>query len=85
VYDDGARTWIDFPANVAAMDLPPLFVVTAEGAELVNYRVQGTRYMVDRVFDAAELRVGVRSPSVVRIERGPAPVRRERRVGGRRS
>ena len=84
VFDDGRRTWIEFPADVAAADMPPLFVITPEGAELANYRVDGRRMMVDRVFDTAELRLGVRAPITVRIERGPArPSARPRRVGGR--
>jgi len=70
VFDDGRRTWIELSPDVVAADMPPLFVITPEGAELVNYRVQGTRYMVDRVFDVAELRLGTRKPIVVRIERG---------------
>ncbi|MBY0563710.1 MAG: TrbG/VirB9 family P-type conjugative transfer protein [Hyphomonadaceae bacterium] len=41
VFDDGRRTWIEMPETVASSDLPPLFVITGEGAELVNYRVQG--------------------------------------------
>ena len=69
VFDDGFRTWIEFPADIAASDMPPLFVRTAEGAELVNYRVQGHRYVVDQVFDLAELRLGLAEPTVVRIER----------------
>jgi len=69
VFDDGFRTWIEFPADIAASDMPPLFVRTGEGAELVNYRVQGARYIVDRVFDVAELRLGRADPVVVRIER----------------
>lgn len=69
VFDDGRRTWIEMPADVEASDMPPLFVITGEGAELVNYRVQGRRYMVDRIFDAAELRLGARSPVIVRIDR----------------
>lgn len=75
VFDDGRKTWIEFAPNVVAADLPPLFVVTGEGAELVNYRTQagpsGPRYMVDRVFDVGELRLGTRSPTIVRIERNP--------------
>jgi type IV secretion system protein VirB9 len=75
VYDDGRRTWIEFSPDVVASDLPPLFVVTADGAELVNYRVQagapGQRYMLDRVFDVAELRLGTRAQTIVRIERHP--------------
>jgi type IV secretion system protein VirB9 len=69
VFDDGFRTWIEFPADIAATDMPPLFVRTGEGVELVNYRVQGSRYVVDRVFDLAELRLGRADPVVVRIER----------------
>ena len=69
VYDDGRRTWLEFPESVGSADMPPLFVITPEGAELVNYRVQGRRYMVDRIFDVAELRFGTRAPIVVRIER----------------
>lgn len=79
VRDNGSRTIIEFAPNVTASDMPPLFVLTGEGAELVNYRVDGTRYIVDRVFDRAELRLGVRAPVVVRIERGshhPTPRRR---------
>lgn len=69
VFDDGRRTWIEFAEATQASELPPLFVITGEGAELVNYRIDGRRYMVDRVFDRAELRLGVRAPQVVRIER----------------
>lgn len=69
VFDDGRRTWIEFPAGVAAGDMPPLFVITGEGAEITNYRVQGQRYVVDRLFDRAELRLGARSPQIVRIDR----------------
>lgn len=82
VFDDGRRTWVEFAPGVVASDLPPLFVVTGEGAELTNYRVlqgpSGQRYMVDRVFDVAELRFGTRNPIVVRLERNPAvPTRRD--------
>lgn len=69
VFDDGRRTWIEFPAATVSADLPPLFIITAEGAELTNYRIDGRRYMIDRVFDVAELRLGTRAPIVVRIER----------------
>jgi P-type conjugative transfer protein TrbG len=71
VFDDGHQTWVEFGPGVAASDMPPLFVITPDGAELVNYRVQGQRYMVDRIFDIAELRLGTRAPIVVRIERNP--------------
>jgi len=69
VFDDGRRTWIEFPPGVIAGDMPPLFIITGEGAEIANYRVQGQRMLVDRLFDRAELRLGARSPVIVRIDR----------------
>lgn len=72
VFDDGRQTFIEFPANVAQGDLPPLFVIGADGksAELVNYRVQGQHMVVDRLFQAAELRIGdAHTAQRVRIEK----------------
>ncbi|HRE44644.1 MAG TPA: TrbG/VirB9 family P-type conjugative transfer protein [Terricaulis sp.] len=83
VFDDGQRTWIEFSAATAASELPPLFVITGEGAELVNYRIDGRRYVVDRVFDRAELRLGVRAPQIVRIERSGLVAAGQRTPRGR--
>ena len=45
-------------------------VIGAEGgAELVNYRVQGNHMIVDRLFAAAELRLGGDPQETVRIVR----------------
>jgi type IV secretion system protein VirB9 len=71
-YDDGRRVFVDFPASVAQGELPPLFVLSEGGdrAELVNYRVSGRRIVVDRLFGAAELRLGAgRRQHRVRIVR----------------
>jgi type IV secretion system protein VirB9 len=69
-FDDGRQTFVEFPASIAVGDAPPLFVVGPTGeAELVNYRVRGRYYVVDRIFDAAELRLGTRKQQVVRIAR----------------
>ena len=60
-FDDGVRVFIEFPESVAQGELPPLFVISAKGeAELVNYRVVGRYMIVDRLFGAAELRLGGR-------------------------
>ena len=72
VFDDGRQTFIEFPADVAQGDLPPLFVIGADGksAELVNYRVEGQHMVVDRLFLTAELRIGDRQTAQrVRIEK----------------
>ena len=69
-FDDGHRVYIQFPANIGQGELPPLFVIGAEGgAQLVNYRVRSPYLIVDRLFGAAELRLGGKQAQVVRIER----------------
>ena len=70
VFDDGRQVFIQMPASVATTDMPPLFVLGETGkAELVNYRVRGNYYVVDRLFRAAELRLGQKDQTVVRISR----------------
>jgi type IV secretion system protein VirB9 len=50
--------------------MPPLWVIgPAGGAELVNYRVQRNHMIVDRLFAAAELRLGGDPQQKVRIVR----------------
>lgn len=69
-FDDGRQTFIEFPASLAVGEAPPLFLVGAKGeAQLVNYRLRGRYYVVDRLFDAAELRLGTRHQDIVRISR----------------
>lgn len=69
-FDDGRQTFVEFPETLAVGDAPPLFLIGATGeAELVNYRVRGRYYVVDRIFDVAELRFGTKKQQVVRIER----------------
>lgn len=70
VFDDGAQVFIAFPADIARGAMPPLFVLGEAGrAELVNYRVRKNHMIVDRLFEAAELRLGAKKQQVVRIER----------------
>ncbi|WP_017930639.1 P-type conjugative transfer protein TrbG [Robiginitomaculum antarcticum] len=71
VFDDGKKVFIQFPKNMAVSEAPPLFVTDkkGKGSKLVNYRVRGEYYVVDRLFDAAELRLGEKNQTVVRIER----------------
>jgi type IV secretion system protein TrbG len=70
VFDDGRRVFIQMPDSVTTTDLPPLFVRGEGGkAELVNYRVRNNTYIVDQLFDAAELRLGTKPQTVVRITR----------------
>jgi type IV secretion system protein VirB9 len=69
-FDDGRRTYIEFPASITVGEAPPLFLVDGNDAlSLVNYRVHGRYYIVDRLFDAAELRLGAKKQAIVRITR----------------
>ena len=77
-FDDGRQVFIEFPAGISQGEMPPLFVSGASGeAELVNYRVQGRYMVVDRLFAAAELRLGDRRTAQrVRIVRTDGRERR---------
>jgi type IV secretion system protein VirB9 len=69
-FDDTHKVYIEFPARIDQGEAPPLFVVGQSGdAELVNYRVRGRYYIVDRLFAAAELRLGADPQQIVRIRR----------------
>lgn len=57
-FDDGQQVFVEMPERIRTMEAPPLFVIGDDGAELVNYRVQGKYYVVDRLFTKAELRLG---------------------------
>lgn len=67
-FDDGRQVFIQFPEGLRHGEAPPLFVIGTSGrAELVNYRVAGLYYVVDRLFARAELRMGERRQQVVTI------------------
>ncbi|HZV11034.1 MAG TPA: P-type conjugative transfer protein TrbG [Novosphingobium sp.] len=81
-FDDGRQTFIEFPASIAVGEAPPLFVIGEVGdAQLVNYRMVGRFYVVDRLFAAAELRLGGKKQAVVRIAR--TTERAHHRAGGK--
>jgi type IV secretion system protein TrbG len=69
-FDDGRQVFIAFPTGIGQGEMPPLWVIgPAGGAELVNYRIQGNHMIVDRLFAAAELRLGGEQQKKVRIVR----------------
>ena len=75
-FDDGKKVYIEFPRGIAQGEMPPLFIVGPEGktSELVNYRVRASHMIVDRLFAAAELRLGDGGSEhrvrIVRTDRG---------------
>ena len=73
VFDDGAKVYIQFPSSLPQGEAPPLFVQGSNGAPaLVNYRVRGNTYIVDRLFAVAELRMGTKPQAIVKIVRTDA-------------
>lgn len=65
-YSDGSKTYIQFPRPVAFGTAPALVGLANDGSwfsspskQVVNYRIVGDRYVVDRVLDRAELVSGV--------------------------
>lgn len=75
-WDDGNKVYIEFPARLDQGEAPPLFVVGPTGEnQLVNYRISGNFYIVDRLFAAAELRLGEKPQQAVRITRNDTPAK----------
>lgn len=78
VYNDGTKTIIQMPSAMVQTEAPTLLVVRKDGGlftddetVMVNYRVQGDRYIVDTIFDKAILIAGVGSgQDRVTIQRG---------------
>ena len=69
-FDDGHQVFIEFPPTLGDGEAPPLFIVGDDGkADLVNYRLKGRYYVVDRLFGEAELRLGAKHQKIVRIIR----------------
>ncbi|WP_076861000.1 P-type conjugative transfer protein TrbG [Bradyrhizobium mercantei] len=70
VYDDGRKVYVEFPKGIVQGEMPPLFIIGPDGkTELVNYRTYGNVLIVDRLFAAAELRLGSEHQQKVRIVR----------------
>lgn len=77
VYNDGVKTIIQMPKTFKQTEAPTLLVMRKEGGWfsddetlMVNYRLQGNRYIVDGVFDTIYLIIGAGSSQTkVIIER----------------
>ncbi|RQP04217.1 MAG: P-type conjugative transfer protein TrbG [Paracoccus sp. BP8] len=71
VFDDGRRVYVVFPRGIVQGEMPPIFVLGADGEpQIVNSRIRQNILIVDRLFGAAELRLGSGDrQQVVRIVR----------------
>jgi Conjugal transfer protein/Phage integrase, N-terminal SAM-like domain len=75
VFDDGEKTYLQMPAEMRNREAPVLLIVGNDGkGEVTNYRVQHQTYIVDRLFDRANLVLGAGKKSkglTVEISRSP--------------
>jgi P-type conjugative transfer protein TrbG len=70
VFDDGRRVYVVFPRGIVQGEMPPIFVIGPNGEpEIVNSRIYQNILIVDRLFGAAELRLGAEPQQAVRISR----------------
>ncbi len=64
VYNNGVKTIIEMPKAMSQFEAPALLILRKRGlfqkseTVMVNYRLQGCRYIIDSVFDTAMLVVG---------------------------
>jgi P-type conjugative transfer protein TrbG len=58
-FDDGSHVYIQMPAGMKTSEAPALLVDAGSGTQMVNYRVEGNYYVVDRLFNQAILVSGV--------------------------
>jgi P-type conjugative transfer protein TrbG len=59
VFDDGSKTYIQMSPGVTNREAPVLVVLGQDGkGEMVNYRMKEQTYIVDRLFERAQLVLG---------------------------
>ena len=86
VFDDGRRVYVVFPRGIVQGEMPPIFVLGSDGEpQIVNSRIHQNILIVDRLFGAAELRLGSgerqQTVRIVRIEQRQAAARPARATG----
>ena len=58
-FDDGSHVYVQMPAEMKSTEAPALLINAGSGTQMVNYRVKGNYYVVDRLFSDAILVAGV--------------------------
>ncbi len=66
-FDDGNKTYIQMSPAMKHGEAPAFFIREGKELNLVNYRVRGGYFVVDRLFEEGELRCGKKD--VVRVVR----------------
>ena len=58
-FDDGSHVYIQMAPVMKTSPAPALLISAGSGPQMVNYRVEGDYYVVDRLFNEAILVSGV--------------------------
>ena len=58
-FDDGSHVYVQMPTGMKSSEAPALLINAGSGTQMVNYRVKGNYYVVDRLFSDAILVSGV--------------------------
>jgi type IV secretion system protein TrbG len=58
-FDDGSHVYIQMAPGMKTSEAPALLIAAGSGTQMVNYRVEGDYYVVDRLFKQAVLVSGV--------------------------
>lgn len=74
IFDNGKKVYIQMTEAMKNSSMPSLVVKEGDGTIIVNYRMQNGYYIVDRLFNDAELLINQKS--VVRIKRS-TPLNKE--------
>jgi P-type conjugative transfer protein TrbG len=69
VFDDGKKTFIKFPRSMLVREAPAVFVGSGDELQMPNFRVSNEYYIIDRLFEVGELRLGQEKQDIVRLVR----------------
>lgn len=65
VFDDGTKTYIEFPSKYKALEAPVLLFYEGQQQKLVNYRVKDRFYIVDRIMTKKAVLIAGKSRVVI--------------------
>jgi P-type conjugative transfer protein TrbG len=58
-FDDGSHVYLEMPTSMQSSAAPALLIAAGGGTQMVNYRVRGSYFVVDRLFEKGVLLAGV--------------------------
>ena len=69
VFDDGVKTYIQMPKRYKALEAPVVLFYEGKRQKLVNYRLKGTFYIVDRIMSRKAVMIAGKSKVILVRER----------------